>query len=147
MINNAGLSVPTENGVVMVRPAEDCCPDLKLWVDNIRPFDIAFPNTLNENRILTHFAIAFDLNVRFGMCYIESDEDGEAMDIKTLVDWTTQIEAYINPVYTFPIFEIARGCVEEFGVVGQTFLPSNMTGYNLGGCAGFEYLITFGLFT
>lgn len=146
-INNADLTVPAENGVVMVRPAEDCCPDLKLWVDNIRSFDIAFPNSLQENRLLIHFGVAFDLFVRFGHCYIESDDKGGATDIGILQDWTSKINAYINPIYTIPLSEIARGCVEEFGECGQTFLPSNLNGYNLGGCAGYEYLITIGLFT
>lgn len=146
-IVRVGLDVPSETGVVMVRPSEDCCPDLKVWVDNVRPFDASFPSTLNENRMLRHFGIAFDLFIRFGQCYIESDEDAGPQDIRILQDWTEQINAYINPIYTLPLSEIASGCVEEFGECGQTFLASNLIGYNLGGCAGYEYTITFGLFT
>lgn len=147
-ISNADLRVPNNSGVVMVRPADDvCCDLLLLWVDNVRSFDIAFPNALNENRLLINFGVAFDVNVRFGQCYIESDEDGEAQDVSVLSDWTTSINAYINPIYTHPLSEIVLGCVEEFGTSGQTLLPSNLNGFNLGGCAGYEYVVTFGLFT
>lgn len=146
-INNAGLTVPEITGVVMTRPPEDCCPDLVVWVENVRPFDLTFPSGMNENRMLSHFAMAFDLFVRLGQCYIESDDKGNLMDIGILQEWTSNINEYINPIYTIPLFEIAKGCVDEFGECGQTFLASNLNGYNLGGCAGYEYVVTIGLFT
>lgn len=145
-INAAGLNVPGRTGVVMVRPAEDCCPDLSVWLDNFRPYDFAFPNTLNEGRVLMHLGIAFDINVRIGLCYIESADDGQPMDIIQLALWTAEINKYIQAVYSQPIFDLATGCVEEFGLPA-TFLASNLTGYNLGGCAGYEYVLTVGLLT
>src|SRR5688572_24547242 len=52
-------------------PAEDCCPDIVVWITNIRLWDGSAPDTLVENRVLAHWGIAFDINARVGDCFWE----------------------------------------------------------------------------
>lgn len=120
-------------------PAEDCCPDLVVWVSNIRIWDASSPDNLQENRLLMHFGLAFDLNVRIGLCYIESDDDGGPVDPVQLQAWTETINRYGHAAYVGGLQALLS---HEDNGCDVDLRPNPMDPYNSGGCAGYTYTVS-----
>lgn len=123
-------------------PAEDCCPDLVVWVSNIRFYDVASPDSLQENRLLEHFGMAFDLNVRLGLCYIESDESGQPSSADVLHNWSQEINRYSHTAYLRGVQALHTNT--ELDCIAS-ISPRAAEPYNLGGCAGISYSVSVGI--
>lgn len=128
-------------------PAEDCCPDLVGWVSNVRLWDANSPDGLRENRVLANmFGIAWDFNIRLGLCFLEGDADG-AFDSKKISDQGREINkygmtAYIAAVHSLSEFTYNCG---NGGGCEIDLLPQPMSPYNTGGCAGWNMIFTIGV--
>lgn len=143
-ISTAGLSaISRSHQSVGPIPAEDCCPDLVVWLSNIRIYDAASPDTLNENRVLIHYGLAFDINVRIGLCFLESIDNGDPMPTGDIHDQSVQINQYALAAYVGGLQSVMdyRDIVE----CDLNIRPNPADPYNSGGCAGFTWTITFSL--
>ena len=124
-------------------PAEDCCPDLVGWISNLRLWDAASPDQLRENRVLQNtFGIAFDLNIRIGLCYLEGDI--KAYDSKFITTESKELNrygfvAYLAAVHALTEFTYNCGNSGECEI---DVLPQSMFPYNTGGCAGWNFVAT-----
>jgi hypothetical protein len=118
-------------------PAEDCCPDLVAWITNIRLWDQASPDTLIENRVLVHFGLAFNINIRIGDCFWE-------LDPKTMnpypPDEITKMSDRINQ-YGVTAYLAAITALHDLGACNLGVHPLSADPYQDGGCGGFTFAI------
>lgn len=118
-------------------PAEDCCPDIVVWVSNLRLWDGNAPDTLTENRVLQHWGIAFNINVRIGDCFWELAPGTD----KPLPP--NEISAMSNKIndYGAAAFLGAIKAIGELPACNVDVHPQNADPYQDGGCAGFLFTI------
>lgn len=138
-----GLSVDRSHLAMGPVPAEESCREVLVWISNVRIYDAAAPDTLQENRVLVHFGLAFDINVRIGLCYIESDSDGEPTPANTLDQWTRTIHQYGVTSYLAATNELTGDRLGPASSLSVT--PSSMEPYNLGDHAGWTFVISVAL--
>ena len=140
-IADAGLApiTRTYQGMGPV-PAEDCCPDLVVWGSNIALYDFAVPNTLQENRILSHVGISFDLNVRIGLCFWETDQEGNLNSPAQIDVDSKAIHRYVTIAYTHSITALLTN--EVMQARADSITPGTAIPFQSGGCAGFEWAHT-----
>lgn len=141
-IAKAGLT-PIKRAYVGVGPvpAEDCCPDIVVWVSNIRLWDGNAPDTLTEGRILEHFGIAFDINARIGDCFWELT--GGTATKKPVPETPKRISAMSNPIHQYGTAAYL-GAVNALGnlpACNVSVHPQPANPYQDGGCAGFIFTI------
>lgn len=138
----AEQSLPVDRSFLAMGPipAEESCKEVLVWISNTRLYDAASPDTLQENRVLVHYGMAFDVNVRIGLCYVESDNDGDAMPAATLNAWTRQINQYGVVSYLAATNELTGDRLGPASMYSVT--PSPMEPYNLGDHAGWTFTIT-----
>lgn len=135
------IDVPQRMYVGFERPAQDCCPDLVAWVSNIRVWDGDFPNTRTNGRLLATNLYAFDVTIRIGRCYIESDANGQPLDSETLGDFSRALYKDATTLYSGWLYEWRSGNVAELNNYSAVDIGP-CTPYNSGGCAGWEFTIT-----
>lgn len=125
-------------------PSQDCCPDLVGWISNVRLYDQQAPDTLGEGRILNHFGMAFDVNIRIGECFFEVNPDDPKQIVapKQLDAWTDKINALGSVAYWGGINALANDTDLQ---CGTSITPGYMNPYQDGGCGGFQFAITVGL--
>jgi len=140
-----GLDVPERSFVGFDRPSQDVCPELVVWIDNIRTWDGDFPDTRSNGRLLCTNGYSFDTHVRIGRCYIDSDEDGQPLDQETLEDWSGALYSDIAALYMGWISQWRAGNVTELSNF-ELVTTGPVTTYHSGGCAGHEFTITVGTF-
>lgn len=139
----AGLSVERSHLAMGPIPAEESCREVVVWISNVRIYDAASPDTLQENRVLVHFGLAFDINVRVGLCYMESAGDGDPMPAATLDSWTREINRYGVISYLAATNELTGDRLGPASSLSVT--PSSMEPYNLGDHAGWTFVISAAL--
>lgn len=118
-------------------PAEDCCPDLVVWVSNFRLWDSAVPDTLQEGRVLSHYGVAFNVSVRVGDCYWELIPTEKSFKPDTPANISKK-SSQINR-YGYAAF---LGAIEAMTALGQcdlSFTPYQSDPFQQGGCAGFTF--------
>lgn len=114
-------------------PAQDCCPDLVVWVSNIRLWDSNSPDTLQENRVLAHFGVAFDINVRIGDCFFEVDDKGKPFPPAQISKMSSKVNQY-----GYAMFLGVVATIQDLANCGLNISPRNADPYNDGACAGFQ---------
>jgi hypothetical protein len=118
-------------------PAEDCCPDIVVWVSNIRLWDGAAPDTLIEGRVLTHWGIAFDINARVGDCFWELDpKTNVPYPANKITEMAGPINAYGTAAYLGAITALG-----QYDACNVDVHPQPANPYQDGGCAGFLFTI------
>lgn len=125
-------------------PSEDCCPDLVAWITNVRIFDQQAPDTLAENRVLIHFGMAFDINIRIGECFFEVDPENPKALVapKQIEQWANVINDYGQVAY----WEGLKAMLHDPDLqCGTSITPGYMNPYQGGGCGGFQFAITVGV--
>ena len=125
-------------------PSEDCCPDIVVWVSNLRIYDQASPDTLQENRVLAHVGLAFDVNVRLGLCFFEVGSDMKVIDSTEITELSKEINSYAHIVYTSAITGLMAD--EDVRRNADSITPTTAFDYQEGGCAGIQFAITVGVF-
>lgn len=138
------VEVPDRSFVGFSSPPQDCCPELVAWVTNIRTWDGNFPEGMREGRLLCFNSYAFDVSVRIGRCYVDSASDGSAIDHRDLQDWSAILYKDASALYIGFIQQWRSGQVTELSTC-EPLTVGNMTSYNEGGCAGWEFTITVGV--
>lgn len=126
-------------------PAEDCCPDLVVWASNIRIFD-SDNDTLREGRVLKHFGLAFDINVRVGLCFFEMTDNGKGgvdlVETSQIQKWAEEINRYGVSSY----LGATLGLVNDPQLACSfTVSPQPMYPFQEGGCAGYNFAIGIGV--
>ena len=139
----SNLEVPSRLFVGFDRPPQDCCPELVGWVGNVRTWDGDFPDVRSNGRLLCTNGYAFDVTIRIGRCYIDSDSDGGALDHETLQDFARELYKDVSAIYLGWIAQWRAGEVTELSNF-ELVTVGNCTQYNEGGCAGHEFTITVG---
>lgn len=140
---SANLKIPTIRYLGMGPvPAEYCCPDLVVWVTNVRPWDSASPDTLVENRILIHWGLAFDLNVRIGECYLEMTDKGGTKESADITEQTKVLNKYGIVTYESAINSLMATGACGASDCNMSVTPLPMSPYNEGGCAGWNMVFT-----
>jgi hypothetical protein len=139
------LEVPSRAFVGFDEPPQDCCPELVVWLGNVRVWDGDFPETRTSTSLLHHWGYAFDCTVRIGRCYVDVDEKGNPIDSGVLADWTQALYADASALYFGWLGQWQAELVSELsrcdlGDVGP------LTQYNEGGCAGHQFTVTIGVF-
>lgn len=122
-------------------PAEDCCPDIVVWITNIRLWDGSAPDTLTENRTLNHWGVAFDINARVGDCFWELVPGTDKPDTPANI---TKMSAPIN-TYGTASFLGAVQALEALDICNVSIHPRTADPYQDGGCAGFQFIIGVGI--
>jgi hypothetical protein len=140
-----GLTVPPRIYVGFDRPPQDCCPELTAWVHNLRNWNGEFPETNQENSWLCVVGYAFDVTIRIGRCYWDLEESGASMPVEDLTQLNTEMYRDLTALYMGWIHQWRAGNVTELtkcdlGAVGAA------QPYREGGCAGWEFTITVGVF-
>lgn len=138
-----GLDVPSRLFVGFDRPPQDCCPELVLWIGNIRPWDGDFPDTRSNGRLLCSNAYSFDATIRIGRCYVDIGQNGETLDEQTLEDFSTEMYKDATALYMGWVSQWRAGNVDELDNY-EAVTVGPLTSYNQGGCGGWEFTITIG---
>jgi len=139
-LNCNGLDVPDRRFVGFEEPPQDCCPDLVLWISNIRPWDGDFPDTRNNGRLLCTNAYAFDVTVRIGRCYLDYLEDG-AMPEQDIEDQSKIMYADATALYMGWVAQWRSGNVTELNNY-EAVTVGTLTSYTEGACGGWQFTIT-----
>lgn len=123
-------------------PAEDCCPDIVVWISNIRLWDGVAPDTLTENRVLEHgWGVAFNINARIGDCFWELVPGTTRPEPAANI---TQMSESIN-AYGFAGFLGAVQALSALDTCNASVHPQNADPFQDGGCAGFIFTIGVGV--
>lgn len=125
-------------------PVEDCCPDLVVWVSNIRLWDSNPPDTLIENEILTHFGVAFNINVRVGECFWELVQKGDKEFVPAPPQEITNMSKIINR-YGMASFLGAIKVLMDLEQCGLSVTPYSSDPFQDGGCGGYNFVFAVGL--
>ena len=140
-----GLDIPERSFVGFDQPPQDACPELVVWISNIRTWDGDFPDSRTNGRLLCTNAYAFDVSVRVGRCYVDVDENGQPLDSETLEGWAGELYRDVTALYMGWINQWRAGNVTELTNF-ECVTVGPVTSYNQGGCAGHEFVITVGTF-
>lgn len=140
-----GLDVPGRAFVGFDEPPQDCCPELVVWLGNMRVWDGDFPETRTTTQLLHHWGYAFDATVRIGRCYVDVDDQGNPIDAETLADWNQALYADATALYMGWLHQWNAGNVSELEACDLMNIGT-LTQYNDGGCAGHQFTITVGMF-
>lgn len=125
-------------------PSEDCCPDLVVWATNYRLYDQSAPDTLIEAGILQHFGLAFDLSIRLGLPFFEMDGD-KLTSTENIRVMSGRLNEYGRVAYLSSALT-ANQHSDIQPIENITFVaPTPASEFQSGGCAGFQWSITFGL--
>jgi len=138
-----GVDVPDRMFVGFNRPPQDVCPELVLWISNIRTWDGNFPDTRTDTRLLCLNAYAFDATIRIGRCYVDVDEHGQPLDTATLEDFSAELYKDVTALYMGWVNQWRGGNVSELNSY-EAVTVSQCTPYSEGGCAGWEFTVTVG---
>lgn len=139
------LDVPARAFVGFDEPPQDCCPELVVWLGNVRLWDGDFPETRLSTDLKMHWGYAFDVNVRIGRCYVDINEDGTPMDADILADWNQALYADATALYFGWLHQWSAGLVTELTRCDLVTIGT-LSQYNDGGCAGHQFTITVGMF-
>lgn len=118
-------------------PSQDCCPDLVVWISNIRLNDSNVPDTLRENRLLGLFGVAFNVNVRVGECFFEITGTESKPEL-VASNKITKMASLINQ-YGYAAFMGAIRTLLDLDECGLSVTPYNSDPYQMGLCAGFQF--------
>lgn len=122
-------------------PSEDCCPDLVVWISNVRVFDATPPDGLREGELGAHWGLAFDVNVRVGQCYLEVDEKGHPFPPEDITDMTEILNRYGHSTYIGALLVKGQAGMGDCAI---SLTPQPMFPFQSGGCAGWQFAITVG---
>jgi hypothetical protein len=139
-----GIEVPDRLFVGFDRPPQDCCPELVAWVSNVRAWDGNFPDTVREGYLLCFNGIAFDVTIRIGRCYIDSDENGNGIDADILAEWAAELYKDAAALYVGWLNQWRADQITELSKCDPIAIGT-MIPYNGGGCAGHEFTVTVGV--
>ena len=139
------LDVPSRAFVGFDEPPQDCCPELVVWLGNMRLWDGDFPDTRSNTRLLHHWGYAFDATIRIGRCYVDVDEHGNPIDATVLADWNQLLYADATALYVGWLGQWNAGNVTELDSCDLLTVGA-LTQYNDGGCAGHQFTVTVGTF-
>lgn len=139
----ANIEVPERKFVGFDDPPQDCCPELVAWIGNVRPWDGNFPDSMREGRFLCFNSWAFDVSIRIGRCYVDSDENGEGLAESVLQDWATILYNDMQAIYMGWVWQWKNNAVSELSSC-EPMIVGPLTTYNEGGCAGSQFTITVG---
>jgi len=149
VMEDKSRDVPARTFVGFDRPAEDYCPDLVAWMNNVRPYDgNGMESGLVEGRLLCFNAWAFDVTIRLGRCYIDFDADGGPLDGRTIEDWSNELYRDAQVVYIGWVNQWRTGTGACAGEELESCDPMNvgpLINFKEGGCAGWEFTITVGV--
>lgn len=140
-----GLDVPERVFVGFDDPPQDCCPELVVWLGNLRVWDGDFPDSRATTDLRHHWGYAFDATIRIGRCYVDVDEQGNPIDADVLADWNQALYADATALYMGWLGQWIAGNVSEL-VSCDLITPGPLTQYNDGGCAGHQFTVTVGMF-
>mgnify|MGYP001557842829 CR=1 FL=1 len=143
LLEECQQEVPDRVVLAFNRPPQDCCPELAVWVDNMRPWDGVPFEGLQFGHLQCFNLWAVDVGVRIGRCYVDIDGSGNPIDPQSIEDLARPIYRdgnilYVGWVAKFRAKEICQICPCDIGTV------SNLISYNEGGCAGWEFIVTVG---
>lgn len=139
------IDVPERLFVGFDEPPQDCCPELVLWLGNVRLWDGDFPETRTTTNLQHHWGYAFDVTVRIGRCYVDVDDQGNPIDPDVLADWNQALYADGTALFVGWLSQWRAGNVSELSAC-DLLTVGTMTQYNEGGCAGHQFTITVGTF-
>lgn len=137
--------VPDRRILAFQEPPEDCCPDLAVWVDNMRPWD----GTPFEGLTFGHLTAcnnmwAADVNVRIGRCYIDVDpQTSQPLPPDQVKELSAQIYRDGNILYTGWVNKMRNNEVCNITRYSLNTV-SALLSYNDGGCAGWRFTVTVG---
>lgn len=134
-----GLAIPDRLYVGFDRPPQDCCPELTVWVGNIRTWDVDFD--ANGPNLRMHNGYCFDVTIRIGRCYLDMDKNGQPLDTETIEDWTRVLYRDAAALYFGWIGQWRGNSVSELTKCDLVKV-SPMSQYHEGGCAGHEFTVT-----
>lgn len=138
------LDVPPRTYVGFDEPPQDCCPELVVWLGNVRTWDGNFDQRREDNLNL-HFGYAFDCTVRIGRCFVDVDDKGQPLDTDTLGDFSQALYADATAIYFGWLGQWQAGNVTELSAC-ELVSVGTLTQYNEGGCAGHQFTISVGVF-
>lgn len=139
------LDVPDRAFVGFDEPPQDCCPELVVWLGNVRTWDGDFPDSRNSGDLKMHIGYAMDCTIRIGRCYIDVDEHGQPIDPTIIEDWTQALYADATALFIGWIGQWQAGNVSELDACDLVTV-SALTQYHDGGCAGHQFTVTVGMF-
>lgn len=141
------FDVPSCRFIGFNRPSELTCPDLVGWANNVRVWDGENMNGgLRDGYIRCHVGYAFDVTIRLGVCYVEMDENGRDIDHEVLEAWSKELYQMAHVMYVGWVARFKSGKVSALGNCDPVDL-SALTDYKEGGCAGWEFTISVGLWS
>lgn len=138
------LDVPARAFVGFDEPPQDCCPELVVWLGNVRTWDGDFPETRLSTNLQMHWGYAFDVTVRIGRCYVDVNEDGTPIDALILADWNQALYADATALYFGWLHQWSAEQVSELDKCDLVNVGT-LSQYNDGGCAGHQFTISVGM--
>lgn len=138
------LDVPNRAFVGFSEPPQDCCPELVVWLGNLRVWDGDFPDTRQTTQLMHHWGYAFEATVRIGRCYIDINEDGTPIDADVLADWNQVLYADATALYMGWLGQWMSDNVSELSKCDLVTVGP-LSQYKDGGCAGHQFTITVGM--
>ena len=121
-------------------PSEDCCPDLVVWISNVTVFDATPPSGLREGELGTHWGLAFDVNVRVGLCFFEW-VDGNPAPPEDITAMAEELNRYGHSTYIGALLVKSQSGMGDCAI---SLTPQPMFPFQSGGCAGWQFAITVG---
>lgn len=145
VIKSYGMDVPPRNFVGFETPPEDCCPDLVVWLTNIRLWDEQFADGRSTTYITNCVnAWAVDVNVRLGRCYIDFDANGQPLDAGTLEEWSKLLNKDAHALSIGWIQAFRQGQIKGLGSCDLVDMGT-LTSYRQADCAGWQVTYTVGI--
>lgn len=125
-------------------PVQDCCPDIVAWISNVRPYDATPPDGLVESRILKHWGLAFELNIRVSDCFFEVDPNKPSaiMDADSISKMSSRINGVGLVAYVSTIDALTNS---DQMACGTSVTPTAMFPYQEGSCGGFQFSVSIGV--
>ncbi len=143
-LTDCNLAVPERRFVAFCEPPQDCCPDLVVWPTAIRPDDLIQGQGLTRGFFLCNNMWTIDYKVRLGLCYVDTDAQNKPLPPATLDGMSAELHQYWWCVYMNWACRAKNGLISELGQCDK-FGVSEAECYAEGGCAGFEFTVTFPL--
>lgn len=145
-LTGCGVQVNTWRRVIgWAEPPEDCCPEIAVWGDNLRPDPAYNIQGGEQQRAGCANGWLYDVHIRVSECFSDTYDDGTPLKDDVLNNLSKPL--YANLVWCAYVGWFCRWVNGQITEIDQCMPVTQgpLSTYATGGCAGIEFTITVAL--
>lgn len=120
-------------------PPTDCCPEIAVWGGNLRTDPLSTMPGVGRN--IKPVQWLYDVNIRVSECFVDVDENGEALPPAQLEDYSKALYRLQHHGFFGFMCRWFNNEIEELTACDAIEIRETYE-HGDGGCAGFTFVVT-----